>query len=215
MDEQKQQAAAWPEVTVAETERLKLVMPGSDMAPAMLEYAVRNRDFHRASTPAPPEGWDTLEYWQTRLKQMFIGFTRGEVFTFVLLPAGGERRILGDVTFSQVVGGALSSAVLGYKLDREAEGEGLMHEALVALIASVFDRLSLHRIEANVRPENLRSLRLLRRLGFTVEGFARDYLKLDGRWHDHVRLARFNPAHRETPPPLDLAKLGVPIPEDL
>jgi ribosomal-protein-alanine N-acetyltransferase len=61
-----------------------------------------------------------------------------------------------------------------------------MIEALQAAIAFVFGPLRVHRIQANYMPHNLRSGRLLERLGFVEEGLARDYLLIDGRWRDHV-----------------------------
>ena len=61
-----------------------------------------------------------------------------------------------------------------------------MYEALTAAIDYVFTDLKLHRIMANYIPVNERSARLLRRLGFTVEGYARDYLFIAGEWRDHI-----------------------------
>jgi ribosomal-protein-alanine N-acetyltransferase len=68
-----------------------------------------------------------------------------------------------------------------------------MQEALTGAIAYVFDELRLHRIMANYMPINERSGRLLRRLGFVVEGYARDYLFIAGGWRDHVLTALVNP----------------------
>jgi ribosomal-protein-alanine N-acetyltransferase len=81
---------------------------------------------------------------------------------------------------------------LGYGLDREAVGNGLMEEALRAVIELGFDELNLHRLMANYMPTNTRSARLLRKLGFVVEGHARDYLRLAGAWQDHVLTALTN-----------------------
>ena len=68
-----------------------------------------------------------------------------------------------------------------------------MREGLTAVINFAFSsEMYLHRIQANVRPENHRSLRLLEELGFEREGFARDYLFIDGTWRDHAMLALRN-----------------------
>ena len=67
-----------------------------------------------------------------------------------------------------------------------------MCEALTAAIKYVFEELNLHRIMANYMPANERSAKLLRRLGFTVEGYARDYLRLAGNWRDHILTALTN-----------------------
>jgi ribosomal-protein-alanine N-acetyltransferase len=83
--------------------------------------------------------------------------------------------------------------MLGYSIDAAHEGRGLMREALEAVLADAFGRLGLHRVQANVRPENARSLALLARLGFEREGLAREYLFIDGAWRDHVMTARRAP----------------------
>jgi ribosomal-protein-alanine N-acetyltransferase len=72
-----------------------------------------------------------------------------------------------------------------------------MFEALQAGIAYAFDELGFHRVMANYMPVNERSGRLLRRLGFVVEGYARDFLLIDGQWRDHVLTALTAPAKRD------------------
>jgi [ribosomal protein S5]-alanine N-acetyltransferase len=80
--------------------------------------------------------------------------------------------------------------MLGYSIDAAHEGRGLMREALDAVLTDAFGpRVGLHRVQANVRPENTRSLALLERLGFEREGLAREYLFIDGAWRDHVMTA--------------------------
>lgn len=61
-----------------------------------------------------------------------------------------------------------------------------MHEALQRTISYVFEELRLHRIHANYIPNNVRSGRLLARLGFAIEGYAKDYLFINDAWRDHV-----------------------------
>ena len=71
-----------------------------------------------------------------------------------------------------------------------------MHEALRATNRYMFDELKLHRIAANYRPENIRSGKLLAKLGFRIEGFAKDYLYIDGAWRDHVLTSATNAGFR-------------------
>ncbi len=68
-----------------------------------------------------------------------------------------------------------------------------MVEAVLAAVRFAFERLRLHRVMANYMPHNQRSGAVLRSAGFTVEGYARDYLLIDGRWQDHVLTAISNP----------------------
>jgi ribosomal-protein-alanine N-acetyltransferase len=97
------------------------------------------------------------------------------------------------INLTQIARGPFQSAILGYAIDADHEGQGLMREAVSAVIAYAFGELKLHRLEANVRPENLRSLHLLERLGFERTGLAPRYLFIDGAWRDHVQHQRINP----------------------
>jgi ribosomal-protein-alanine N-acetyltransferase len=87
----------------------------------------------------------------------------------------------------------LQAADLGYGLDARHQGQGLMTEALRTACDYAFSAMGLHRIQANHLPENLKSAAVLRRLGFVVEGYARDYLLINGRWRDHVLTALVAP----------------------
>src|SRR3546814_41098 len=93
---------------------------------------------------------------------------------------------------------------MGYQIDAECEGRGLMTEALRLAIDFMFARFGLHRIMANYIPDNHRSGRVLERLGFEKEGYARNYLFIDGAWRDHVLTALINP-HPAAPVPAEPA----------
>jgi ribosomal-protein-alanine N-acetyltransferase len=101
---------------------------------------------------------------------------------------------VGSASLSQIYLGPFRACYLGYQLDHAAVGQGLMHEALMRIIEYAFGERKLHRIMANYVPENERSARVLRRLGFVVEGYARDYLFIGGRFRDHVLTALTNTA---------------------
>lgn len=191
------------DIPIAETPRLALVVPSVERAEEFCAYIKRNVEFHRAAMPTPPSGFDTVPFWRERLAKRHMEHLAGRLHGFAILLDGN---IIGDMSFTQVSSEPQHSAVLGYKLDRAAEGKGYMQEALGAALAWMFDERKRHRIEANVRPENGRSLALLERLGFIIEGYSHSYLRLDGQWCDHVRLALFNPREVQVPPPsLDLS----------
>lgn len=117
----------------------------------------------------------------------------GTAWRWLLLRHDAPTRVIGSVTVSGVVRGFHHSAALGYALDAQAQGAGLMHEALHAVIAQVFSpSVNLHRVQAAYRPENLRSARVLQRLGFREIGLARAYLCIDGAWRDHMLTERLN-----------------------
>lgn len=112
---------------------------------------------------------------------------RGYPFA-VLTPDGGE--MIGSLTFANVVRGVFQACHVGYGIAQRHQGKGLMFEALDSAVRYAFGPLDFHRVMANYMPRNERSGRLLERLGFEKEGYARRYLKIDGLWEDHVLTAR-------------------------
>jgi ribosomal-protein-alanine N-acetyltransferase len=107
-----------------------------------------------------------------------------------------EERIIGIVGISNIVRGGFQAAYLGYSIDEAFQGKGYMTEGLEEIIAFAFSALNLHRLMANYRPDNLASGRVLEKLGFTKDGFAKDYLLVNGRWADHVLTSKNNPHWR-------------------
>lgn len=100
-----------------------------------------------------------------------------------------DDALVGVYNFSEIVRGAFQSAYLGYFGFVPLAGQGLMSEGLAAALDIAFGKLKLHRVEVNIQPNNTRSLALATRLGFTREGYSRRYVKISGRWRDHVRFA--------------------------
>ena len=97
--------------------------------------------------------------------------------------------LAGFVNVNDIVTGALRSASVGYGAFVPHDGAGLLTEAVGLALDEGFGSLGLHRIEANVQPGNDRSLALVRRLGFQLEGYSRRFLHIEGDWRDHLRWA--------------------------
>lgn len=100
-----------------------------------------------------------------------------------------DGAVVGVFNLSEIVRGAFHSAYLGYYGFAEHSRQGYMSEGLELALRVGFVTLRLHRIEANVQPDNARSISLVREGGFTREGFSRRYVKIAGRWRDHERWA--------------------------
>jgi len=96
---------------------------------------------------------------------------------------------VGVFNFSEIVRGAFQNAYLGYYGFRANAGKGLMKEGLGLALDAAFGPLGLHRVEVNIQPGNVRSIGLVMGVGFAQEGFSRGYLRIAGRWRDHVRYA--------------------------
>jgi RimJ/RimL family protein N-acetyltransferase len=100
-----------------------------------------------------------------------------------------EYNIVGVFNFSEIVKGCFQNAYLGFYAAKEFAGKGLMQAGLKLVLKEAFTQLDLHRVEANIQPQNERSLRLVKKAGFREEGFSPHYLKIDGEWRDHIRYA--------------------------
>ncbi len=160
-------------------------------AAELLAYYVRNRDHLAAWEPTRAADFETLPYWQSFVENAQREGRASSRSRYVATPHESPR-IVACITLSEITRGVAESAILGYSLDAAELGRGLAREAVGAVVEHAFSTLGLHRIEANYQPHNLRSGRLLSALGFNVEGYARDYLFIDGAWRDHVLTARTN-----------------------
>ena len=121
--------------------------------------------------------------------QKYIARCQNENHEGLLICHATNKKIIGVVNFSQIFYGAFQNAYLSYYVDVDFAGQGLMSEGVGLAIDYAFDKLALHRVEANIQPENIPSINLVKRLGFTKEGFSPRYLKINGEWRDHERWA--------------------------
>lgn len=95
----------------------------------------------------------------------------------------------GQLTISNIVRGSLNSGHAGYWVDERVAGRGVMPTALALAVDHSFGPVGLHRIEANIRPENSASRRVVEKLGFRDEGLHERYLHINGAYRDHLCFA--------------------------
>lgn len=162
-------------------------------APQLLAYQLRNRVRLRPWEPLREDAFYTIESMKSRLAALEKQTASNAALSFFIWRMT-DGSIVGECNFSNIVRGPFQACYLGFSIDGEEEGRGLMYAALDGSINYVFQELELHRIMANYRPENIRSGALLARLGFLKEGVARRYLKINGAWTDHVLTAKINDA---------------------
>lgn len=179
------------------TPRLELRLGTVGDVPAIVDYFVRNEKHLQPFEPLHPPGFCTPEFWRLQVQRSREEFDADRAIRLFLFSREVPGRVMGTVSFTDITRSAYHRCVLGYGLDEAEQGKGLMTEALQAAIPYVFRHRNLHRIEASYMPHNRRSGRVLRRLGFVVEGYARDYLLINGRWEDHVLASLTNPDWKE------------------
>jgi ribosomal-protein-alanine N-acetyltransferase len=190
------EARPFPRLRTARLE-LRMGETEADVA-AAVSYFLENREHLAPWEPEKPDSFYTDVFWRARFSLSIEEFhSDRSLRLFLFLPSG---EIAGTANLTQFVRGAFHACYLGYSLARRHERQGLMTEALGAVIDYAFGELNLHRVMANHVPSNARSAGVLRRLGFAQEGVARDYLWIDGRWQDHVLTSRVNPGWRVVGP---------------
>jgi ribosomal-protein-alanine N-acetyltransferase len=153
---------------------------------ASLEYEAqflaavrRSRELHRPWVSPPRSKADFRHYLS--IKQS------GNSASYFVLSAADE--LVGVINLTEMVHGAFRNAYLGYYAFSPHQRRGYMAQGLRSVIQSAFQRHGLHRLEANIQPQNRASIALVRSLGFRNEGFSPRYLKIRGRWRDHERWA--------------------------
>ncbi|WP_199584229.1 GNAT family N-acetyltransferase [Blastococcus sp. TF02A-30] len=146
---------------------------------------IANEDWLRPWEPTTSQAWAVRHSPQAYRAMRRAIARRARVGTSVPFAIRVEGRLAGQVTVDNVVRGALRAGFLGYWIDREVAGRGMASLAVALVCDHAFGAVGLHRLQADIRPENARSQRLVERLGFTREGLLRRYLDIDGDWRDH------------------------------
>lgn len=148
------------------------------------EVRQRNADYLRPWEPTWPENCLEQDFFKRRLRRQMQDWQYGRAYSFLIFDAKDDT-LIGGVNINNVLRGVSQQAWLGYWIDQDMQGQGLMAEALRLVMRHSFEQLDLHRLNAACLPANERSAKLLLKLGFTEEGLARKYIRINGTWHDH------------------------------
>ncbi|WP_159652155.1 ribosomal protein S5-alanine N-acetyltransferase [Vibrio atypicus] len=156
------------------------------------DYFIANRDRLREWEPRREEAFFSASGWTQRLIKLNELHRMGLGYYLLIIDAQSQE-MLGTVSFSNLSRFPFHACNLGYSLSQAAEGRGVMTRALKMAVNYMFSIQNLHRIMAGYMPRNKRSEAVLERLGFVREGFAKDYLLINGQWEDHNLTALINP----------------------
>jgi [ribosomal protein S5]-alanine N-acetyltransferase len=164
-------------------------------APQMADYsewvALReaSRDFLTPWEPTWPADDLTRTSFRRRMKRYSEDQRSDLAYPFFIFRKG-DGVLVGGLTLANVRRGCAQACSLGYWMGAAYAGKGHMTAAVTAVLPFAFGTLRLHRVEAACIPANVASIRLLEKTGFRREGFARQYLCIDGIWQDHLLYAR-------------------------
>lgn len=128
----------------------------------------------------------TYSAWPAMYSGLRSEARKGRMLPYVIEVDGQFR---GQLTIGNVTHGALRSAWIGYWVSSQVTGGGVATAALALGLDHCFGPVTLHRVEATVRPENSASRRVLAKVGFREEGLLKRYLDVDGAWRDHFLVA--------------------------
>jgi ribosomal-protein-alanine N-acetyltransferase len=159
-------------------------------APSWADARRRNVAWLREWEATPPGGRAfvpaSVSAYVTMARRLRAEARHGRALPFAVV-VGGE--FAGQLNVGGVVRGSLHSAHLGYWIDERHAGRGVMPTAVALVTDHCFDSVGLHRVEVNIRPENLASRRVVEKLGFRDEGLRRQFLHIAGQWCDHLSYA--------------------------
>ncbi|MDD9891306.1 MAG: GNAT family N-acetyltransferase [Gammaproteobacteria bacterium] len=171
--------------------RMKVIRtrPGHEII--MANYFAVNEEHLKKWSPSVPKGHHTIESWQRRLTERELEHKGGLSAHFIGTDEE-ESHVIGSCSLSNIVRGVFQACHMGYSIAERYQGQGYMKKIVRHAISYAFNDMKLHRIMANHMPENERSAALLKSLEFEREGYAKDYLLINGKWEDHVLNALIN-----------------------
>lgn len=179
---------------VYETERLRLVVVDSTYASKVLGFYLENEMFLKRWEQVKQPDFYTIHHQRRILNLEEQFFLKGQMVRFWVFKIADEanNEPIGSVSLTNIIRGVFQSCFLGYKLGERFTGAGYMTEAISKVVEIAFDEMELHRIEANIMPDNIKSMNVVKRLDFVNEGLARKYLKINGKWEDHYHMVKLN-----------------------
>jgi [ribosomal protein S5]-alanine N-acetyltransferase len=172
--------------------RIFLRMANNEDIPQILDYFTQNKLYLTPYYPTWQVNFFTEEYWQLQVEVNCQEFNHDNSLRLFIFLNDNPNKIIGTLNFNNFVRGVAHYCNVGYSLAESEQGKGYMTEAMQGAIQYMFNELKMHRISASYMPHNQRSGKLLKRLGFVVEGYARDYLMINGKWEDHILTSLIN-----------------------
>jgi [ribosomal protein S5]-alanine N-acetyltransferase len=167
---------------------LLLRAPRAEDFEAWADLRERSREFLRPWEPIWPIDDLTRAAFRRRIRRYQREIQEDTAYPFFVFREA-DSTLVGGLTLGMVRRGVSQAATLGYWMGAPHAGRGMMTSAVRLATNHAFENLRLRRIEAACVPGNTPSRRLLERVGFLREGYAREYLCINGTWQDHLLYA--------------------------
>lgn len=171
------------------TDRLSLKLLNENYASMVLDFYQRNRDFFRPYEPQQSNQFYTIAFQESALRADNLLFLRASSLRYYIFEKNKEQNVIGTVSFYHLYHQPYASCKLGYRLDKDAQKNGFAYEALCFLIPKLIQDHKIYRIEADIMPNNISSIKLITKLGFSFEGIARDSCEISGKRENHLRFS--------------------------
>ena len=177
---------------VFESERL--IIRGSDMdyLEAIASFYTENREFFEKHEPERGDSYYTIEYQEKLLQYEVANMEKMNSAYYYYSLKDDPERVIGSLSFSRIRKEPYASTIFGYNIHEDYQGHGYCTEACQASMNHIMEMVDIHRIEARVLPDNIKSINILERLGFFCEGFERGSILIGGEFRDHLRYAFIN-----------------------
>ena len=168
-----------------ETERTHIHITQTYMAETLLDYKIKNRDRFQLVEPHREANYYELQSTKQRIENMQLEMQQEKSFCLIATLKNNQN-IIASVNFVLFRYAAAQSCSLGYSIDQDFEGQGLMYEIVKSAIEYVRDHFQIHRITADHLVQNHKSQKILARLGFEKIGLARSSVFINGQWQDQI-----------------------------
>lgn len=171
------------------TDRLVLKVLNYDSAQKVLDFYLRNGSVFEKYEPVMGEDFYTLSHQRKLLDFEYKNIIKGIMVRYWIFEKDNPTRIIGTVSYRNIVRPIYESCTIGYKMDQEFLNKGYCTEAIRATIPVIARDYGVHRFEALILPDNKPSIHMVEKIGFKYEGLLRDKININGKRLDHCMYA--------------------------
>ncbi|MDF2885136.1 MAG: ydaF [Clostridiaceae bacterium] len=175
-----------------ENSKIILRMANVEDTNSVIKYFAENKEHLDPFEPKKPDKFYTYDFWENRIKSSIKEFEELKSLRLFIFEKTAPKEVIGMISFEGICMQPFHSCEMGYSISKDKQGKGYMRQAIELSIKYVFEKINLKRIMANYTPYNQKSGMLLKKLGFVIEGYARDYIYINDKWEDLIFTSTIN-----------------------